>query len=351
MATSVSLGAVPWMDGPTYDASVLRFADAAALAYGSGSVGGVYQNISRMTVAAQSGMNITVDAGTAVVPSAAGVTDGAYRVTSNAQRVLTATTADPVNPRIDLVVAGVTDNGNNTSSGYVSIIAGTPSASPTAPSLPSNALGLAQVRVAANATTITSGNITDVRTFQCAPGGILPVSTTSAAPSGVNGQYGYDLANDRVFHMAQAGPRQARVLPWAPVMASNSANVANTGSETTILTVSVTTDGSTDIEIFCKWRGILVASSGGLDMRATMKLYIGSTLVDDLQAYNPRNDGNSRGGGVLIHQTDASLGDTPSAGTHTIKWTFVQNYSGSLNVAADGASGSPLILRVRPVVL
>lgn len=351
MATSISLGPVPWMDGPTYDASVLRFADGAALAYGAGQLGGVYQNLGRMNVAAQSGMNVTVAVGTAIIPSAAGTTDGVYRVVNNQTRTLTATTADSVNPRIDLVVAGATDNGNNTSSAYVSIVAGTPAASPAPPSVPPNAFALAQVRVNANATTITSGNITDVRTFQCAPGGILPVASTGAAPSGVPGQYAYDTANDRLFHMAQAGPRQARTLPWAPVTVANSANVTNTGSETTILTTSVTTDGSTDISIFCKWRGILVSSSGGNDMRATMKLYIGSTLVDDLQAYNPKNDGNSRGGGVLIHETSSVLGDTPSAGTHTIKWTFLQNYSGSLNVVADGAAGSPLILSVRPVVL
>ena len=351
MPTSVSLGPALYMDGPSFDASVFRFMDAAALAYSGASLGGVYQNLGRMIVAAQSGMNVTVDVGTVIIPSAAGTTDGAYRMTNNQQRVLTATTADPVNPRIDLVVAGVTDTGNSSSFGYVSIIAGTPAASPAPPSAPANSFPLANVRVNANATTITSGNITDVRTFQCAPGGILPVSSTGAAPSGVPGQFAYDTANDRLFHMAQSGPRQARVLPWAPVVAKNTANVVNTGSETTILTASVTTDGSTDIEIFCHWRGILVASAGGNDMRAQMILRVDSTQVSDLLAYNPKNDGSSRGGGVLIHQTSSVTGDTPSAGTHTIKWSFVENYSGSLHVAADGNATSPLLLRVRPVIL
>ena len=35
---------------------------------------------------------------------------------------------------------------------------------------------------------------------------------------------------------------------------ANTGNVTNTGSETTVLTTSVTTDGATDIEIMAKWR-------------------------------------------------------------------------------------------------
>jgi hypothetical protein len=351
MPTSVSLGPALYMDGPSFDASVFRFMDAAALAYNGASYGGVYQNLGRMTVAAQSGMNVTVDVGTAIIPSAAGTTDGAYRVTNNQQRVLTATTADPTNPRIDLVCAGVQENSNSTSFGFVEIVAGTPAPSPAPPSTPPNSIPLAQVLVNANASSITSGNITDARTFQCAPGGILPVSSTGAAPQGVNGQFSYDIANDRIFHMAASGPRQARVLPWVPVQVVGTSNVTNTGSETTVLTASVTTDGSTDIEIMIKWRGILVASAGGLGLRATMILKIGSTQVDDLQAYNPFNDGSSRAGGVLIHQTSSALGDTPSAGTHTVKWSFTETYSGTAHVQVDGNSTSPLVLRVRPVIL
>lgn len=351
MPVSVSLGPALYMDGPSMDASVFRFTDAAALAYSGASYGGVYQNVGRMIVAAQSGMNVTVDVGTAVIPSAAGVTDGAYRVTNTTSRVLTATTADATNPRIDLVCAGVQENGDSTSFGFVDIVAGTPAASPAPPAAPANTIPLAQVRVNAGVTSITSGNITDARVFQCAPGGILPVSSTGAAPQGVPGQYAYDAANDRLFHMNQSGPKQARVLPWAPVQVATTSNVTNTGSETTVLTTSVTTDGSTDIEIMIKWRGIVVASSGGQGLRATMILKIGSTQVSDLLAYNPFNDGSSRAGGVLIHQTSSATGDTPSAGSHTIKWSFTEVYGGSLHVAVDGTGNSPLILRVRPVVL
>lgn len=352
MPSSVSLGPPLYCDGPTYDAGVLRYADAAALAYNGASYGGVYQNTggNRLAVNVLSGLQVTVQPGTAIIPSAAGSTDGAYRVTNNQSRTLTCATADGTNPRIDLVVIGVQENGNNTSNGFVQIVTGTPAPIPAAPAAPPNTIGLCQVTVGANVTNLTSGNLADARVFQVAPGGILPVSPSSS-PAGANGQYAYDATNDRLYHMALAGNRQARVLPWAPLIVKNVANVSNTGSETTILSLNFATDGQTDVHIWCKWRGILVASSGGLDMRAQMILKIDGTQVSDLEAYNPRNDGNSRGGGILDHYTSSHTGDTPGSGNHTVTWSFVQNYSGSLNVAADGNTTSPLMLRIAPVTL
>ncbi|MCW2903890.1 MAG: hypothetical protein JWO67_6155 [Streptosporangiaceae bacterium] len=351
MPSSVSLGPCLFLDGPSFDASVFRVSDAAALAYNGASRGGVYQGPNRLDVAAASGLNLTVGPGTAIVPSAAGTTDGAYRVANNQTRTVSVGTPDSVNPRIDLVVAGVQDNGDGTSAGFVQVVAGTPAPSPSPPSPPSNTIALYRVLVGANVLSITSANLTDVRAFQVAPGGVLPVSAASAAPAGVDGQYGYEAANDRLFHIAGSGPRQARVLPWAPKVNHNSGNVVNTGSETTVLTLSITTDGSTDIEIWAKWRGIFVSSAGGNDMRAIMIIRIGSTQVSDLAVYNPFNDGTSRGGGVLLHRTSSVVGDTPSAGTHTIKWSFTEVYAGSLHVVVDGGPSSPLLLVARPVVL
>jgi hypothetical protein len=79
--------------------------------------------------------------------------------------------ADPTNPRIDLLVLRVhdlaTDGGGG--SGEVSdtdafeVVAGTAAASPVAPLLPSNAIPLAELRVNAGATTIST--ITDRRPF------------------------------------------------------------------------------------------------------------------------------------------------------------------------------------------
>jgi hypothetical protein len=81
------------------------------------------------------------------------------------QDTLTITTADPTNPRIDLVCATVRDafySGANNDVIF-QVIAGTPAGSPVAPSLPANSISLATVAVGAAVTQINTGNITDTR--------------------------------------------------------------------------------------------------------------------------------------------------------------------------------------------
>jgi hypothetical protein len=111
------------------------------------------------------GMSVRVAEGWAAVVGTTQPDMGTYVSYNDATVVLTITTADPSNPRIDLICltindsyySGVTDNVE------FQVIAGTPAGSPVAPSLPANSVGLAQVTVPAAATTITSGNITDLR--------------------------------------------------------------------------------------------------------------------------------------------------------------------------------------------
>lgn len=77
--------------------------------------------------------------------------------------------ADATNPRIDIIVmkCDVTQNPDAASGNIPSIIVvtGTPAVSPSAPATPSNCLKLAQIAVAAGATSIVTGNITDSRTY------------------------------------------------------------------------------------------------------------------------------------------------------------------------------------------
>ena len=79
----------------------------------------------------------------------------------------TITTAHPTLPRIDLVCLTVTDAayiGGTINQVAVNVIAGTPNASPVAPSTPTNSIAICTVAVAANATSIVNANITDLRT-------------------------------------------------------------------------------------------------------------------------------------------------------------------------------------------
>lgn len=115
---------------------------------------------------------------------------GGYRVYNDAQATLTIAAADATNPRIDLVVAAI----DTTATPYtpsLRIIAGTPAASPVAPSVPVGliVLTLAQIAVAANATSIVAANITDKRVIAGLqgdgsritniPASAIPVATTT----------------------------------------------------------------------------------------------------------------------------------------------------------------------------
>jgi hypothetical protein len=344
---TVQLGYPLLCAGSTWSDTLGRTIEGMGLSYGT-NLGGIYQDINRMAVTAVSGMNLSIDLGTAVVPSSAGVTNGCYRVTAVSASTVTVAAADPTNPRIDLVVAGVQDNGNSTSYSYVGLVTGTPAGSPSPPATPSNAIVLAQVRVNAGVSSITSGNITDLRTYQAAPGGILPLPSTTSPPSGVNGQYAYDAANDRLFHLAASGPRQLRTLPWAPVYATRNSNFAITTSVQTVLSVSFTTDGATDIKITAHWVGVAMASPTTIQVRFTTVL--DGTQLDETDVMtNTAAPGNvPHAGGTAVYTTSSASGDTPGAGTHTVTLQVIANFTGSYILANSTRN---TFLRVEPVSL
>lgn len=86
---------------------------------------------------------------------------------STAEEILTIPTADTTNPRIDLVVVELDPSANSIT---LKVVAGTAAGSPSAPTLTQTDAGvyqlqLAEVAVAANATTITAENVTDSRSY------------------------------------------------------------------------------------------------------------------------------------------------------------------------------------------
>lgn len=94
-------------------------------------------------------------------------TQGSYYTVNDGTVNLAIAAANPTNPRIDLVVASVQDSyySGSTNTTVLQVVTGTPASSPSPPTPPSNTVVLAQIAVAANATQITSGNITDERPF------------------------------------------------------------------------------------------------------------------------------------------------------------------------------------------
>lgn len=117
-------------------------------------------------------------------------TQASYFGLNDAPVTLTVTTANGSNPRIDVVVAVVTDAqySGATNNITLAVVAGTPASSPVVPTLPNNAISLAQIAVGAAVTSITNSNITATSTGNSsALGGIvqgtLVPCTSSTRPS------------------------------------------------------------------------------------------------------------------------------------------------------------------------
>lgn len=107
-------------------------------------------------------MNVLVYQGSAVLPRAG---QGPYVAYSDSTPTITVAASNPTNARIDVVYMQVLDAavGDGSTQAKIDIVTGTPSGTPAVPSIPTNAIPLAQIAVAANATQIISANITDVR--------------------------------------------------------------------------------------------------------------------------------------------------------------------------------------------
>lgn len=111
------------------------------------------------------GLSVLVASGWAAIVGTTQANMGTYVGYNDATTVLSITTADPTNPRIDLVCMTVQDAYYTGSLNDVilQVVAGTPAGSPVAPTLPANSISLATVAVGAGATSITNANITDTR--------------------------------------------------------------------------------------------------------------------------------------------------------------------------------------------
>jgi hypothetical protein len=150
-----------WLQAGSYPAQYDRLT-AQALWATTGIIGSSSLAVTQNSPA---GMSVRVASGWAAVVGTTTSNMGVYTIFNDATDTLTITTADPTNPRIDLVCATVRDafySGANNDVIF-QVIAGTPAGSPVAPSLPANSISLATVAVGAAVTQINTANITDTR--------------------------------------------------------------------------------------------------------------------------------------------------------------------------------------------
>jgi hypothetical protein len=150
-----------WLQAGSYPAQYDRLT-AQALWATTGIIGSSSLAVTQNSPA---GMSVRVASGWAAIVGTTTSNMGVYTIFNDATDTLTITTADPTNPRIDLVCATVRDayySGANNDVIF-QVIAGTPAGSPVAPSLPANSISLATVAVGAAVTQINTANITDTR--------------------------------------------------------------------------------------------------------------------------------------------------------------------------------------------
>jgi hypothetical protein len=240
-------------------------------------------------------MSVNVAAGAAViVGDDTPATQGSYFVKNDATKNLTVTAADPTNPRKDIVIAQVRDSfySGSDNDWRLAVIAGTPAASPSEPSLPNNALKLAVISVVAGATSITTAVISNTR----------PIAQPLAGARGT--------------------------LGFTP----HAADTAVTTSYADIVSVSVTTVAGRRYKI----TGHVNGSISAADHWVIAKLVEGATLFgfDSLSSA-----GFTFADGALHMEAVV----TPSAGPHTYKVQAVASLSG-IGTIADSTNGPGFIL-------
>jgi hypothetical protein len=367
MATQVNTSLPLWLAGGTYDGNSgndLRNSGVTAFMYdqgivnGPGAIGstiGVLGGVvggSGLLVSAGTGMNVSLQPGSFVVPNTATPTAGGYISTLPSTAVLAVQTADPSNPRIDIIVAMVSDVGTSSSFGAVQIITGVAAPSPSVPAAPANSITLSKLTVPAAATSITGGMLADQRPFTTTTGGVLKAPKGSVI--GYSGQIAYDPPSGSFYHNNNtSSATQMHVLPWQPVVAKVTApiTVVNDQAEHTVITLTITTDGFTDIACSFKCPGVSsVAVHATTWIRPQFRIYLDNTVLDSLYGAEVQADVWMQAGVAWTYPTSPATADTPSAGTHTVKVT-VQNTQSTIGYDLGASVASSILLRVEPVAM
>jgi len=224
------------------------------------------------------GMSVLVASGWAAIVGTTQSNMGTYMAYNDATTTLTVSTANPSNPRIDIVVVTVNDAYYTGSLNNVTfqVIAGTPAASPVAPSTPANSLLLATIAVGAGVTSIVTANITDNRVKATSPIGVSTnyavtglLETAYIAGSAIASSQNIDIATSTSWWFTTSATanftlnfRGNSLTTLNSILATGqtvTVVVANTNGSTGYYPTAFTIDGSS---VSPKWQGGTAPSTG-----------------------------------------------------------------------------------------
>ena len=204
---------------------------------GEGVLGATHLQVTANSTPA---MNVDVATGYCWIDGDSAADQGFYFGYNDATTNLAISAADGSNPRIDIVVAQVNDSAysGSTDNWELKVITGTPAGSPAVPTLPSTALKLAQIAVGAGVTTITSGNITDSRTYAATtlPGAV----TVGSDGKGHDVTFYSDTAGDSMVWDSSAES--------LTITGTNGANALVVADGNVSITDNLDVDGTTNLD-------------------------------------------------------------------------------------------------------
>lgn len=302
----------------TYSAEILRralFADYARGASVGSVVGGLIASGDLALSAPVSGMTVNVAAGEILVPGSSSATQGGYycRVSSTTSLVIAA--SDPSNPRVDRVVAQVTDSAYSgvTNTWALAVVTGTPTAGATLANLngvgaaPASSLTLGYVLVPAASTNVTNGNISNTAT-PAQPG-------LSAAQwySGLDGAKGTASAYKGAFYYATDSNALyfSDGTTWRTVYGSRGAANISASQSTSSASYTTLTTQDQVTNIVLPTNGLIAVSYQALwqesvNQQARAAIFLGANQLVAVQRFT------AGGGGPFVSETGIS--PTSSAG-------------------------------------
>jgi hypothetical protein len=217
---------------------------------------GTYWDLAVVQDSPTPGMAVKVNLGQAVISRAG---QGPYIVTLRSTGRVDVNAASVSNPRRDLVVAQLLDTsiGDAEQRARVFYVPGVAAGSPTLPAVPTGAIPLAELQVAANATQITTANIIDMRKAAGLRGAVqlmLPGDAHADAGS-MPGNTRYCRTHERVEVWKADGVWHG--LASIPYSANLGADHALRFGESTIMTLAIPDPGFPyQLETSMDWHGL-----------------------------------------------------------------------------------------------